>query len=176
MCRGITFAEAKETYDKWGANCGPGALSAITGASYDRVRGAMVGFEAKGYTNPSMMFSALENLNVKFRSRRAENFTINLDNLQDPLPCGLGLIRVQWEGPWMNSGVPLRARYRFTHWIGCQKGYLVFDINATNDEQPDGWSGWLPFKAWSIHIVPSILLNYPKSNGKWHFTHVVELL
>ena len=57
MLTPFTKEDAKRAYDEWGANCGPGAVAVIMGISLDDVRPIMAaeGFEAKHYTNPSMM-------------------------------------------------------------------------------------------------------------------------
>ena len=102
------FAEIERAAVDWGANCGPAALAAACGLTLDDVRPHLEGFERKRYTNPTMMFGALDSLGVRWRRLK---------------PCAwpdYGLVRVQWHGPWMADGVPRRARYRHSHWIGVR--------------------------------------------------------
>jgi hypothetical protein len=86
-----------------------------------------------------------------------------------------GLARIQWEGPWTAPGVPMAARYRYTHWVGAQRlgraaNIWVFDINAICV------GGWIPLAEWSEQLVPWLLKEcHPKANGKWHITHGVEV-
>jgi hypothetical protein len=63
----ITLDDLARANDEWGANCGPGALAAIMDLTLDEVRPHLPGFEAKRYTNPTMMFAALDGLKVKWR-------------------------------------------------------------------------------------------------------------
>ena len=84
-----------------------------------------------------------------------------------------GLVRVQWEGPWTQPGVPMRARYRYTHWVGGaeQNGERgVFDINAIANG-----TGWCRFDHWGRDIVPFITDQYKRATGKWHVTHGIEI-
>jgi hypothetical protein len=116
-------------------------------------------FEKKHYTNPSLMFAALRSVGVSWSETR-----------QWP---ARGLVRVQWEGPWMAAGVPLRARYRHTHWIGAatlsgNRG--VFDINCMNNG-----SGWVSFADWEAVIVPHLTASVKRANGEWSVTHAVEV-
>lgn len=157
-----TVDDAERAHDEWGANCGPGALAAITGLSLDEVRQHLHGFEQKRYTNPSMMYGALQSLGIA------------RTNMSRTCWPRRGLVRVQWEGPWTKPGVPRRARYRHTHWIGVHHGANggidVFDINAL------GVGGWLSLEEWTAHLVPWLLdLVEPKADGRWHRTHVLEL-
>jgi hypothetical protein len=155
-------ADADRAYDEWGANCGPGAIAAICGITLDELRPFMeaAGFGGKRYTNPTMMFDVLRQLDVEWR--RAA-------------PCwpNYGLVRIQWEGPWTNPGVPLRARYRYTHWVGAaiRNGDVgVFDINCMNNG-----TGWGRFDDWSKIIVPHLTALYPRASGGWHITHALEV-
>jgi len=108
----FTQDDANRAHDEWGANCGPGALAAIMGMTLDEARPRLIGFDAKGYTNPTMMFDALKSVSADFAVRRFPDG--RYCDLDWPL---FGLARIQWEGPWTNPGVPMRARYRYTHWV-----------------------------------------------------------
>ncbi len=152
----FTLADADAAADAWGANCGPGALAAVLGLSLEEIRPHLGDFERKRYTNPLLMFAALRSLGVSW-----------CDNAED-WPDG-GLIRVQWEGPWTAPGVPMRARYRCTHWVGSrvgETGVEVFDINCMCV------GGWVSLAEWRDYVVPWLLQEcHPKANGRWHSTH-----
>ena len=159
--RGISEIDMNRANSEWGANCGPGALAAIMGMTLDEVRPHMGDFESKRYTNPSLMNAALRSIGRPWRKIGAEWPTF-------------GLARIQWEGPWTAPGVPMRARYRHTHWVGSWKRpglFGVFDINATANG-----SGWCSFDDWRAHIVPWILKEcVPRASGGWHVTHGIEV-
>jgi hypothetical protein len=145
---------------EWGANCGPGAVAAIMGMTLDEVRPHMGDFERKHYTNPSLMNAVLRSIGRPWRKIGA-------------VWPSYGLVRVQWEGPWTAPGVPMRARYRYTHWIGCYVGYAsvgIFDINAMANG-----TGWCSRDDWAESIVPYILKQYPRASGAWHITHGIEV-
>jgi hypothetical protein len=157
----FTLADAERAHDEWGANCGPGALAAIMGMTLDEVRPHMLGFESKGYTNPTMMFEALGYVGARWQL------------LKSPVWPNYGLARIQWEGPWTKPGVPIRARYRYTHWVGAQRGYSsigIFDINCMNNG-----TGWCSLDDWRRGIVPHLVALYPRADGKWHITHAIEI-
>lgn len=158
----FSLADADRAYDEWGANCGPAALAAITGKTLDEVRPHLEGFDAKRYTNPTMMFAALRSLGVPHRSRPH----------YAPMPWpAFGLARIQWEGPWTRPGVPMRARYGCTHWVGsARNGAGVFDVNCLNNG-----SGWVARGDWEQLVVPAIVETYPRADGKWHLTHAIEV-
>lgn len=150
----------ERAYDEWGANCGPCSLAVIMGMTLDEIRAHMGDFERKRYTNPSLMNDALRSIGRPWRKIGAS------------WPS-YGLARVQWEGPWTAAGVPMRARYRYTHWIGCYttaNSTGIFDINALANG-----TGWCSREDWVAVIVPYILKSYPRANGGWHITHGVEI-
>lgn len=166
----FTLEDAERANDEWGCNCGPAALAAISGRSLDEIRPVMGDFERKRYTNPTLMFESLNRTGIKWW--KIEGIPTH------------GLLRVQWEGPWTRPGVPMRARYRHTHWIGIQQsdhmaisfpgkisfGAGIFDINAMNS------GGWIAFRDWTATLVPWLLKECePKAEGGWHFTHFVEV-
>ena len=71
------------------------------------------------------------------------------------------------------SGVNPKARYRYTHWVGCIRAAAtigIFDINALANG-----TGWCSLEDWESTVVPFILEEYPRANGKWHITHAVEV-
>jgi hypothetical protein len=163
----FTLEDADHAYDGWGANCGPGALAAILGMTLDEVRPHLIGFDQKRYTNPTMMFDALESLKAKIRVRSVAD---NVPHLEWPR---YGLARIQWEGPWTAPGANPKWRYRQTHWVGAARrnGEIgIFDINCMNNG-----TGWCLLKDWSETIVPHLTALYPRASGKWHLTHSIEV-
>lgn len=167
----FTTEDMQRASDEWGCNCGPSALAAIAGLSLDEVRPLMGDFERKRYTNPTLMFDSLD------RTKR------DWHRLKDAMPT-YGLLRIQWEGPWTEPGVPMRVRYRHTHWVAIQQhermgiqypGKIspaagIFDCNAMNS------GGWIAFRDWSTELVPWILEEcVPRANGRWHITHQVQI-
>jgi hypothetical protein len=158
----FTADDARRAHEEWGCNCGPGALAAIAGLTLAEARPHLQGFDAKRYTNPTMMFGALDSIGVPWR---------RLPALEWP---AYGLARIQWEGPWTRPGVPMRARYRYTHWVGGyqspDRGYGVWDINAMANG-----SGWGSLADWERHMVPYLTKLYPRATGAWHITHGIEV-
>lgn len=153
-------ADADRAYEEWGANCGPGALAGMTGLSLDQVRPHMGDFESKGYTNPTLMYAALDSIGaswVKLGREWPE----------------YGLVRVQWEGPWTEPQVPMRARFRYTHWIGTvlihgDRG--IFDINCMNNGV-----GWVSLEDWSREIAPHLTAQHRRATGGWHITNGIAI-
>lgn len=164
----FTPEDAVRAYEDWGCNCGPSALAAIAGLTLDEVRPHMGDFESKGYTNPTLMFFALESVG---RMVRIRSIARNVAHLEWP---HYGLARIQWEGPWTRAGVPVRARYRHTHWVGAARrnGEVgIYDINAMGNG-----SGWCRLSDWEQVIVPHILAEcVPRASGGWHITHTIEV-
>lgn len=171
----FSLEDAQRAADSWGANCGPTALAAVLGLSLDAVRSHMGDFERKGYTNPTLMFSALRSAGAKWQAFKCPPEPQQGVLCADPLAYypRNGLCRVQWEGPWTEPGVPIRARYRHTHWIGARHhrgGVFVFDVNAMCA------GGWLPEQEWREQLVPWLLREcQPRANGRWHLTHRLEV-
>lgn len=163
----FTVEDADRAYDEWGANCGPGAIAAICGLTLDDLRPHMVDFERKHYTNPTLMWQVLRSIGVRFSYRGGH---LGCENWPQ-----YGLARIQWEGPWTEPGVPVRAAYRHTHWVGActvDAGNVgVFDINAIGNG-----TGWTNASEWVGKVVPYILEEcVPRANGRWYITHVVEV-
>lgn len=175
--------EAQEAADDWGFNCGPAALCAVLGMTPDEIRPHLGDFERKGHTNPSLMAAILKRLEVPF-GRRYQCLG-GLEAVRPAYP-NFGLVRIQWSGPWTRSGVPVKARYRHTHWIAVRESTnyrtalrgttprttprWVFDVNNI------AWGGWIFWECWAKDLVPWLLERCePKSDGRWWPTHCWEI-
>lgn len=183
----FTIDEAQDAADDWGFNCGPGALCAVTRMKPGEIRPHLGDFEAKGYTNPTLMAEILHGLHIPFL--RKYECAVKVDNREPAYPT-FGLVRVQWGGPWTRPGVPMRARYRHTHWVAMRmiaattwragsrpmpttprwSDREVFDINAMCV------GGWLSWNEWSRELVPWLIKEcQPKADGTWWPTHCWEI-
>lgn len=163
----ITAQDVDRAFDEWGCNCGPAAIAGVLSMTLDQVRPHMGDFEAKRYTNPTLMWAALRSIGVGFSFRGGH---LGKDNW--PIR---GLARIQWEGPWTRPGVPPQAAYRHTHWVGAnardRQNIGIFDVNAIGNG-----SGWCSLVDWRDELVPHILREcVPRSDGGWHLTHAVEI-
>jgi hypothetical protein len=150
-------------YEEWGANCGPTALAAMTLQTLDEVRPLMGDFEQKHYTNPTLMWATLNRIGATWQK------------LMHPEKWPrYGLALIQFEGPWTAPNVPARAAYRHTHWIGVDSGNPdnigIYDCNAMNNG-----SGWVSAFDWEHIILPYLLEEIPKANGKWHIKCAAEI-
>lgn len=178
----FTLDDAQRAGDEWKFNCGPAAICAVLGKTPEEVRPHLGDFERKGYTNPTLMFAALRSLGA--------TWTPIMKTKTDPRAIigwpRRGLVRVQWQGPWTEPGVPMRARYRHTHWIGARYvGDRAAQIESLRNGRPPleifdinrmCVGGWVPFPEWAGQVVPWLLGEAePKANGQWHQTHVLEL-
>lgn len=162
----FTLEDAQSAGDEWRFNCGPSAVCAVLNLTPTEIRPKLASFERKGYTNPSLMLEILSNCcaphTVVYRG----------DEPGTPIPSvSLGLVRVQWSGPWTKLGVPMRSRYRHTHWIAARnRTSQVFDINAMCV------GGWLPYEEWYSQLVPWLLRGCcPNADGGWWPTHAIEI-
>lgn len=154
-----TPEEAEAAAEAWGFNCGPASICALLGMTPAELRPHLLDFELKRYTNPTLMIMVLQDLGVLRRRR------------MDALWPDYGVVRLQWAGPWTREGVPMRARYRHTHWVASCVRYGnrpdgVFDVNVGH---------WTPFENWRADLVPWLLKECePKATGEWWVTHSLE--
>lgn len=175
----FTLDDVQRASDEWGLNCGPAAVAAICGFTLEGIRPLLGDFEKKGYTNPTLMWEILRNTGVKWQASMIGVAARGIGG-RSPWPF-YGLARVQWEGPWTAPGVPMRVRYRHTHWVGAtnfgedwhKAGWqepMIFDVNCMCV------GGWVTLSEWSGSLVPWLLEQCdPKADGKWHLTHIVEI-
>jgi hypothetical protein len=155
----FTENEVCSANETWGANCGPIALAAMTNKSLSEIRPYLGAFETKRCMSPTDMLNALSRLGMRWIPGNG-------------WPT-YGLAWVQWEGPWSGPKVPARVGYRYSHWVGSsthQGKSIIFDINCLEV------GGWVFADCWSDVVVPYILQDYPRANGKWHISRSIELL
>lgn len=167
----FTAADLDRASEAWGCNCGPSSVAAICSLTLDEVRPHFdrAGFPGKYYTNPTMMFCVLGLIGKPWKELRRASAT-------EQMWPRWGLCRIQWEGPWTQPGVPIKARYRQTHWIGAARANTtmraigVWDCNAMGNG-----TGWCALEDWTRVLVPHILESVPRSSGGWHITHAIEV-
>ena len=169
----FTETDVDRAWKEWGCNCGPSAVAAIAGMSLDEIRPHLGDFEQKRYTNPTLMWAILKSAGIQWRGNTA-NSTSSEHQGMLAFP-DYGLARIQWEGPWTAPGVHIRARYRYTHWVGAARinGEVgIWDVNCINNG-----IGWVSLKEWANVLVPWLLKEcHPRANGRWHITHSVEVI
>jgi hypothetical protein len=166
----FTARDADRAYAQWGCNCGPAALAAIAGVTFEAVRPKFAGFEQRGYVNPTMMYDALRQFGVRWRVAKVG------DRAGDATCTFLGwprfgLARVQWEGPWSAPGANPRWAYRHTHWVAAAaaKGDVaIFDVNAIE-------RGWLSSSDWRVQVASWLMRAIRRASGTWHLTHAIEI-
>ena len=166
----FTEDDANKAADEWNFNCGPAALCAVLDMTPAEMRPHLIDFEQKGYTNPSLMFGILKALNIEHRcSYRSDVAEIAQLNAWPKF----GLVRIQWGGPWTRPGVPMRVRYRKTHWVACcgdNTTREIFDVNVMCV------GGWMSFAEWSTKLIPWLIKEcVPDGNGEWWPTHGIKV-
>ena len=132
--RPLRFNEADSAgaHEAWGANCGPHSIAAACSLTLEEVRAALPNF--KGWMSPTMVSETLRNLTRGYALQKGIK-TAELCN---------GINRVQWEGKWLNPGVPPRVAYFHTHYVAHFDG-LVLCTCCQNTEwvEVDGWRDYL---------------------------------
>lgn len=170
----FTRIEAMHASEEWGFNCGPAAVCAVFELTPFEVRPYLAGFEAKRYTNPTLMREILDRLGAAY---------LQTYRCDEPIFATMpivhhGLVRIQWSGPWTKPGVPMKARYRQTHWVAMRAGSTeVFDINTLfTDGLTSYRGGWISRQEWMLKLVPDIIRScVPKADGGWWPTHAFEI-
>lgn len=169
-----TEPELVEAAAGWGLNCGPAALCAVLGLTPAEVRPHLGDFERRLHMNPTAMADALRSLGRSFRVVYREHDESDDGGLEviAPFPR-LGLLRVQWAGPWTRRGVPVRARYGQTHWLATASvpplGYqAAWDVNTCDQ-------GWVPYLAWAQRVAPVLAKDRRRADGRWWITHAWEI-
>jgi hypothetical protein len=156
----FTLEELMHAADTWGFNCGPSSLCALLGMTPEQVRPHLEPF--RGYMNPTAMHAALRSLKITYE---ASGWT---QGLQFPK---FGLALIQWGGPWMRPQVPIPARYKHTHWVASYRWRgmtFIYDVNAPMI--------WFSKEDWVTELVPWLLEQVKRSDGKWQISRSIELV
>ncbi len=165
----FTEEDSTRAHDTWGANCGPNAFAFALGLHIDKVRGMVPGFEAKCYTNPTMMRKALELANTPFTSIAARKPRLGYcADIEPMFHQYTALVRIQWEGPWTEPDANPRWAYRHTHWVTTwliQETAFLFDVNG----------GVRALQSWESEIVPLLTSEISRADGHWYPTHIYRL-
>jgi hypothetical protein len=158
--------EADKAHKEWGFSCGPASVAAICGLTLEELRPHLGDFEQKRFTNPTLMYSILNSLGKPWSDRKPLDWPT------------WGIVRIQWHGPWMADGVPIKARYRHTHWVGAARVSAridarigVWDVNV----QDEGYTGWSTLEDWKIIVPPAVAKYTPRADGTWSITHSIEV-
>lgn len=146
----FTMKDSMLANTDWGANCGPHSLAAALAVDLATIRKLMPDFEGKGYTNPTMLRRVLDNVGMEYELTKG---------LKTREVCE-GINRVQWEGPWLNPGVPPRVAYFQTHIVAAAADMVFCTCTSI---------GWVPVDEWRAHL-DEIVPAWPKCTG-WHITH-----
>lgn len=132
-CSPLRFTREESEFANrvWKATCGPHSIAAACGLSLDEVREQLDYFgDYKGWMSPTQVERVLLRLKKPFR------LTVGLKTMD---LCN-GINRIQWEGEWLNPGVPARVAYRHTHWVAHFDGWVLCTACLTAE--------WIPATAW----------------------------
>jgi hypothetical protein len=151
-----TDADSERAHKEWKATCGPHSLAAACGKTLDEVH-AIMPANYKGWMSPTMVCNALGALGMTDILYQTKLKTDALCN---------GINRVQWEGKWLNPGVPARVAYFHTHLVAHFYGFVLCTGCETAKWIPEGeWRDFLlnendpqPFHIthhWRINWKPS---------------------
>lgn len=130
-----TQEQSQQAFNEWGANCGPHALAFALGLPLIRVKQYLPDFEPKRYMNPTMMGEALCLAGVNFTRSLFTKASLGVA-LEKMFHHRITIVRIQWEGPWLNAGVPKVAAYCHTHWVAAWNpdpdgiSCHVYDVNC----------------------------------------------
>jgi hypothetical protein len=139
--------DAEEAYLAFRAHCGPAALAALLKHPVMTLWPALGNMEHRGYCTPSHLLRVLGTMGITSVTLNAAalRHRIATSDQPDQEPALYGLLFLQWTGPWSKPGVPVRAQYRHTHWVGTaltqEYGRMFYDINAAG--LGNVWGDWV---------------------------------
>ena len=144
-----TKADSEAAFKEWKAQCGPHSIAAACGLKLSDVRDAIVaaGITHKGWMSPTYVSRTLDQLGRKY----------TLETGLKTMALCEGINRVQWEGKWLNLGVPARVAYFHTHLVAHFGGWVLCTAYLVDL--------WIPAQEWQdFHLNCE-----PKS--PFHITH-----
>jgi hypothetical protein len=141
----FTEAESDRAHEEWKASCGPHSIAAACQLTLEEVRRAMPPY--KGWMSPTMVGETLRSLGRPYTLRKG---------MKTRELCE-GINRIQWEGKWLNPGVPARVAYFHTHYVAHRAGWVLCTACLT--------ASWIP-----VHVWQRVLLEEPDPSP-FHVTH-----
>ncbi len=151
-----TSQESAAAHAEWKASCGHHSIAAACNIPLNKVKEACP--KLTGWMSPTMVSQTLEKLGKCPRCYK-ENKTMN-----QPPDHIVAICRLQYEGRWMEPGVPMAARYKETHYVAIVGGALVMDTtHDTNILLP--WERW---KSWADEYTAT----RPRKSTGWHFSGI----
>jgi hypothetical protein len=131
----------------YNAVCGQHSIAAATGHNLVTVCNA-VGHR-KGWMNPTMVRDTLTQLLGECR------VAVAVPQSQNLRP---GVNRIQFKGPWLDSGRPPQDAYRHTHYVAMRNGHVLDTL-----VQP---KQWLSLREWTLSLQGHI-----EYVDGWFITH-----
>ncbi len=112
-----TEDDSERANELWKATCGPHSIAAACGKTLDEVRRAICDADVnyRGWMSPTQVMKTLDALGQKYTLTH---------KLKTPDLCD-GINRLQWEGKWLNPGVPARIAYFHTHLVAHFGGWVL---------------------------------------------------
>lgn len=163
----FTRSDMIEAFRKHGANCGPGALAAITGKTPEEVLPHLPRFDEYKFVTEVMMAIALHGMDRRFEWAEHDD-----QATPDAWP-DFGLVRIAFEGPWSFESDRmelLRRSHWVATWVRPDGEREVYDINARDGD------GWQSLYDWANGTVPEIVKAVvPGSNGNWRSIESFDL-
>jgi hypothetical protein len=143
----FTKDDSDDANGSWGANCGPHSLAASLGLNLAQVRTGLGTF--RGWMSPTMIEHALSSLGAEYAVRKG---------LKTATLCG-GVSRIQWEGPWLDKGVPASVAYHHTHWVAHVDGWVLCTVvNPSEWVRISEWGNALRSLGYSWHVTHHYIL------------------
>lgn len=167
MVETFTEADLEKANEEWQANCGPATLAFALQVPLEATRHAIPEFEAKGHTNITMMKKGIEFFGRKYFQDAQPPYKKSPVDVERMFTEDPSIIRIQFTGPWTDSGANPKWAYLYTHWMATwtERGVpLMYDCNAGIQ----GISG--------LEVLENLALTIPRADGDWSPTHAFRIL
>ena len=105
------------------------------------------GITFKGWMSPTYINRTLDQLGIEYQLTKG---------LKTMALCE-GINRIQWEGKWLNRGVPARVAYFHTHLVAHFGGQVLCTCCRTAE--------WIPEQDWRDHLL------HTEPVSPFHITH-----
>jgi hypothetical protein len=156
--------ESWDAWSQWGANGGPHSLAAACELTLEDVRRALPDFQ--GWMSIKDMEQTLlrlrwTNLRENIEPKSRISWVRDREKKQAKMirTSGRKIARIQWEGEWLDPGVPHWKAKGWTHWVAQRDGYILDTVICAIQ--------WVPAQEWLERIQAFC----QKENYRgWYFT------